>query len=79
MKECIGWNLSFLGVNWDPLEFYLMFLSREIDIKLCQIYIKYWIKSVDLNGSYSANTLPIWKRRYPRGACKTFAPINNWI
>ena len=64
MKGGIGWNLSILGVDRDPWEFYLMLLSREIDIKLCQIYTKI----VGLNGSYSANTQPIWKRRYPRGA-----------
>ena len=27
-----------LGVNSDLYEFYLMLLSREIDIKLCQCY-----------------------------------------
>jgi len=34
MKGGIGWNLSILGVDRNPQEFYLMFLSREIDIKL---------------------------------------------
>ena len=38
-----------------------MFLSREIDIKLCQIYtkirlIQYSKEIVGLNRSYSANT-----------------------
>jgi len=33
----LGWNLNTLGVD---REFYLMFLSREIDTKLCQIYTK---------------------------------------
>jgi len=43
-----------------------MFLSREIVLKLCQIYTKiiymqFCIKVVVLNRSYSANTQPIWK------------------
>ena len=46
-----------------------MFLSREIDIKLCHIYTKihmqFYIKVVGINRSYSTNTKPIWKRRYP--------------
>ncbi len=33
-KGGIGWNLSILGVDQDPYEFYLMFLSWEMDIKL---------------------------------------------
>ena len=46
-----------------------MLLSQEIDIKLSQImYTKICYKNGGLNGSYSANTQPIWKRRYPRGA-----------
>ena len=40
MKGGIGWNLSILGVDRNPCQFYLIFLSREIDIKLCQIYKK---------------------------------------
>ena len=35
MKEATGLNLSILGVDRDPKEFYLMFLSQEIKIKLC--------------------------------------------
>ena len=54
MKGGIGWNLSILGVDWDPLKFNLMFLSQEIDIKLCQIYTKIYIYK-------------IWKQQYPRG------------
>jgi len=34
MKGFKGWNLSILGVNRDPWEFYLMFLSQEIYIEL---------------------------------------------
>jgi len=35
-KSGIGWNLRISGVDRDLQEFYLMFLSREIYIKLCQ-------------------------------------------
>ena len=47
-----------------------MFLSREIEIKLCQIYrkihiyIKFCIEIVGLNRSYSENMQPIRKRIY---------------
>ena len=57
MKGGIGWNLSYLGVNRNPCEFYLMFLSREIDQKNCANIIqksvidKFCIKFVDLNRS----------------------------
>ena len=33
MKVGIGSSLSILEVDRDPSEFYLMFLSREVDIK----------------------------------------------
>ena len=33
MKGGIGGNLSILGVDRDPEEFFLMFLSREFEIK----------------------------------------------
>ena len=36
MKEDLGWSLSILGVDRDPHEFHLMFLSQKIDIKQCQ-------------------------------------------
>ena len=42
IKGGIGWNLIILGVNRDPWEFYLMFLSRENDIKH-KIYTKIYI------------------------------------
>ena len=50
-----------------------MFLSREIDIKLCKNDTKKYIckilyKSYSINRSYSTNTQPIWKRGYTRGA-----------
>ena len=45
-KGSRGWNLSILGVDKDLWEFYLMFLSLEIDIKLCQIYIKIYIYKI---------------------------------
>ena len=46
-----------------------MFLSLEIDIKLCQKYTKTYIyqicrRVVVLNRSYSTNTKPIWKWLY---------------
>jgi len=40
MKGGIGWKLITLAHDRDPWKFYLMLLSREIDIKLCQIYTK---------------------------------------
>ena len=33
MKEGIGGNLSILGVDRDPEDLFLMFLSREFEIK----------------------------------------------
>ena len=60
----IGLNLWTSGVDRDLYKFYLMFLSSEIDIKLCQIYTKIYIFDIcikiSLNRSYSANTQPIW-------------------
>jgi len=47
-----------------------MFLSWEVDKKNCVkfiwkfIYIKFCIKIVGLNSSYSGNIQPIWKQRY---------------
>ena len=57
-----GWKLITLALDPDPWKLYLMFLSREIDIKLCQIlrkciYIQFCIETVGLNRSY---TPPIW-------------------
>ena len=46
MKGGNGWNLSILGVDRDSWEFYLMFMSREINIKLCQIYTKIYIYKI---------------------------------
>ena len=43
MKWDLDWNLRNSGVDWDLYEFYLIFLSREIDIKLCQNYTKMYI------------------------------------
>ena len=39
MKEGIGCKLIILALDRDPWKFYLMFLSQEIDVKLCQILI----------------------------------------
>ena len=40
MKGGIGWKLITLALDRDPWKLYLMFLSREIDIQLCQNYTK---------------------------------------
>ena len=37
MKGGLGWNLKILGVDHDEYYFYLMSLSRQIDISL-----KFW-------------------------------------
>ena len=54
----LGWNLKISGVYWDPWKLYLMFLSREIDIKTVSksICVRFCIKFVVLNRSYSTNT-----------------------
>ena len=39
-------NPEILGVDRDRWEFYLMFLSREIEIKLCEIYTKIYIYTI---------------------------------
>ena len=67
----IGWKLITLALDCYPWKLYLMFLSREIDLQLCQIYTEIniytiCIKVEGLNRSNSANMQPIWKRRYPR-------------
>ena len=46
MKGGIDWNLSYLGVYQNSCEFYQMFLSREIDKELCQIYTKIGIYQI---------------------------------
>ena len=40
MKGGIEWKLITLALDRDPWKLYLIFLSREIDIQLCQIYTK---------------------------------------
>ena len=40
MKGGIGWRLITSALDRYPWKFYLTFLSQEIDIKLCQIYMK---------------------------------------
>ena len=40
MKGGIGWKLITLAFDRDLWKLYLMFLSREIDLQLCQIYTK---------------------------------------
>ena len=72
MKGGIGWKLITLAHDHDPWKLYLMFLSQETDLQLCQIYtkiniyIQFCIKVVGLNRSNSGNMQPIWKRWYPR-------------
>ena len=63
----IGWKLITLALDRDPRKLYMMFLFREIDLKLCQIYtkiriyiyIQFCLEIVGLNRSYSANMQPI--------------------
>ena len=43
MKGGIGWNQIISGVKRYLSDNYLMFLSRDIDIKLCQNYAKTFI------------------------------------
>ena len=43
MKGGIGWKLITLALDRDPWKLYLMFLSREIDLQLGQIYNIYTI------------------------------------
>ena len=45
-----------------------MFLALEIDIKPKRIYIRFCIRVVMINISYSTNAQPIWKLLYPTGA-----------
>ena len=40
-KEGIGWKLITLALDRDPWKFYLMFLSREIDINCVKIIQKF--------------------------------------
>ncbi len=65
MKVGIGWKLITLALDRDQRKLYMMFLFREIDLKLCQIYtkiriyIQFCLEIVGLNRSYSANMQPI--------------------
>ena len=40
MEGGIGWKLINLALDRDPWKLYLMFLSWEIDLQLCQINTK---------------------------------------
>ena len=68
MKGGIGWKLITLALDNDPGKLYLMFLSREIDLQLCQIYTKINLYTILYKSSrfkfssYSASKQPIWKR-----------------
>ena len=61
MKGGIGWKLITLAHDHDPWKLYLMFLSQETDLQLCQIYtkiniyIQFCIKVVGLKRSNSAD------------------------
>ena len=68
MKGGIGLNLSILG---DLKEFYLMLLSREIDIKLCQNYTKTHVTdpSVKVNSTYSLTTSTLLHRLVLLSVC----------
>ena len=63
-----GWNLKILGIDWDLYKFYLMFLSREIDLKLFQNYAKMYIfkicriKQIIFN-KYATNLKPTISQR----------------
>ena len=46
MKGGIGWKLIAFALDRDPWLSYLIFLFREIYIKLCQIYTKIHINSI---------------------------------
>ena len=46
MKMGIGWKLITLALHRDPWKLYLMFLSRETDLQLCQIYTKINIDTI---------------------------------
>ena len=48
MKGGIGWKILILALDRDPWKLYLMFLSREIDIKLGQIHTKIHIYAAEL-------------------------------
>ena len=48
MQRDIGWKLITLTLDRDPWKLFLMFLSPEIDIKLCQIYMKIQIYAAEL-------------------------------
>ena len=51
MKGGIGWKLITLALERDPWNVYLKFLSREIDIKLCQFYAKIHIYTISYRNS----------------------------
>ena len=65
LKGGTGWNLRISGVERYLLDIYLMFLSREIDVKLCQIYTKIHIfifnkYATNLKTTISHRNLRIW-------------------
>ena len=46
MKGGKGWKLITLALDRDPWKLYLMFLSQEIDLQLCEIYTKININTI---------------------------------
>ena len=71
MKGGIDWKRFTLALDREPWKLYLMFLSWETHLQICQIYTKINIytilyKAMGLNRSNSANKQPILKRWYPR-------------
>ena len=46
MKGGIGWKLTTLALDHDLWKLYMMFLSREVNIKMCQIYTKIHIYTI---------------------------------
>jgi len=79
MQGGIGWNLSISGVDRDPCVRVLsdVPVSRNwykivSNVYENLIYIKFCIKIVGFNSSYSANAEPFWKQRYPWKASETY-------
>ena len=66
MKGGIGGNLRISGVERDLYYNYLMFLSRDIDIKLCQLLYQivnmYNIRSYHVTRTPSNDTAVYWSR-----------------
>ena len=75
MTRGLGWSLRILGADWDLSEFYLMFLSREIDIKLCQNYTKTYIWKIYVHITWPE--LPLMVVQYTVHEIQTETRDNN--